>query len=323
MAGETIPFRLAQLTDVHLGPLPPFGLRYWNLKRALGYANWQRKRSAIHLPQIVAAITADLSQQAADHIAVTGDLVNIGLPDEYVNATRWLTALGTPDEISVIPGNHDIYTRLGRDPGIAHWSAYMASDDYGQTVRAQSAIDATTLFPSLRRFGHIALIGLNSAEPTPPAVATGRVGEQQLAALGKILDRTGTDGLCRIIMIHHSPMPGSGGRMRGLVDASKVVSVLARHGAELIIHGHNHRDETDFIARFDSVGASIPVIGAASASTAVEHHGEPLARYNIFDVRPEGRSWRITLTTRGLKAPNGPIGEIAIREVSHATHAKF
>ncbi|MEZ5844274.1 MAG: metallophosphoesterase [Hyphomicrobiaceae bacterium] len=309
-------FRLAQLTDIHLGPLPAFGPSHWNLKRALGYANWQRKRKALHRPEALALIVQDLATQAIDHVAVTGDLVNIGLPDEHEAATRWLAALGSPGSVTVIPGNHDIYTRLWRDHGVARWMAYMTSDDYGEALRRRSGAILDTPFPSVRRLGRVALIGLNSALPTPPGVAAGRVGRRQRLPLARILEFAGDDGLCRVVMVHHPPRQDSGQRLRGLADAAAVRAVISGAGAELVIHGHNHRDQEDVITSPGRATSPIPVIGAASASAAVAHHGEPLARYNIYDITPAGGSWRIDLTIRGLTAPGGRIDEILRRTIT-------
>ena len=108
---------IAHLTDVHLGPIAGFTPRYWNLKRALGYANWRRNRRPAYQRAVLDRIVVDLAAQAPDHIAVTGDLTNIGLPQEHINALSWLQGVGPPERVSVIPGNHDIYSRLGGDIG--------------------------------------------------------------------------------------------------------------------------------------------------------------------------------------------------------------
>ena len=79
-------FTLAHLSDPHLAPLPQ--PRWLELvgKRATGYLNWRRRRHRLHRSDVLARITADLKQQGADHIAVTGDLVNIALAGEYAPA---------------------------------------------------------------------------------------------------------------------------------------------------------------------------------------------------------------------------------------------
>ena len=72
-------FVLAHLSDPHLAPLPRPRLRELLSKRGLGYINWLRKRRAIHRAEVLAALVADLKAHAPDHIAVTGDLVNLSL----------------------------------------------------------------------------------------------------------------------------------------------------------------------------------------------------------------------------------------------------
>src|SRR5215472_253146 len=110
-------FVLAHLSDPHLGPLPTPRLAELVGKRATGFLNWQRKRRLIHRGDVLARIVADLKAQAADHIAVTGDLVNISLTGEYAPALAWLASLGSPRDVTLLPGNHDAYIRtLSRHP---------------------------------------------------------------------------------------------------------------------------------------------------------------------------------------------------------------
>src|SRR5262245_20870630 len=102
-------FVLAHLSDPHLAPLPRPRIAELASKRLTGYLNWLRKRRAIHESDVLAAIVRDLSSQRPDHIAVTGDLVNIALPAEFENARRWLDRLGPAADVSLVPGNHDAY----------------------------------------------------------------------------------------------------------------------------------------------------------------------------------------------------------------------
>ena len=211
---------IAHLTDVHLGPIAGFSPRYWNVKRLLGYANWLRNRRDAYQREVLDRIVADLMTQAPDHIAVTGDLVNIGLPQEHINALAWVESLGAAHAVSVIPGNHDIYSRLGGDPGTARWSAYMASCAQG----AEHAGGGE--FPFVRMLGGVAIIGINSAVPTLPLVASGRVGAEQLARLDRVLERLGRAGHFRLVLIHHPPLPGQAKRLRGLRDAVELERIL-------------------------------------------------------------------------------------------------
>ena len=71
-------FTLAHLSDPHLAPLPAPRWRDLAGKRALGYLNWTRNRHKDQRREVLDALVADMQAQRPDHIAVTGDLVNIG-----------------------------------------------------------------------------------------------------------------------------------------------------------------------------------------------------------------------------------------------------
>lgn len=301
---------IAHLTDVHLGPIAGFSPRYWNVKRLLGYANWVRNRRSAYQREVLERIVADLTAQAPDHIAVTGDLVNIGLPQEHINALAWVESLGAPHAVSVIPGNHDIYSRLGRDPGTARWSRYMASCARGAEHAGEGE------FPFVRMLGGVAIVGVNSAVPTPPLVAWGRVGARQLARLGDVLERLGRAGHFRLVLIHHPPLPGQARRLRGLTDAAELERVLARHGAELVLHGHNHQNMLSWCG---AGPRATPVVGAPSAALGRPHKTEPLARYNLYRIA--GPPWSIELVGRGLETVGGEIVELERRALQPADPA--
>lgn len=304
---------IAHLTDIHLGPIAGFAPRYWNLKRGLGYLNWVRKRRHDHRRTVLDRIVADMAAQRPDHIAVTGDLANIGLPQEHINALVWLRSLGPPERVTVVPGNHDTYSRIGRDPGTRRWAAYMTSNAEGLAFTDANADGP----PFVRLIGDVALIGVDSAVPTPPMVAWGRVGAGQLARLADILERLRGGGLFRLVLIHHPPLPGQADPSRGLRDAAAFEAVLRRGGAELAIHGHNHSNTLAWLACAsvaEGSPARIAVVGAPSASLGRVHRREALARYNLFRIarNPAGEAepWHVELVGRGLAQPDGPVVEI-------------
>ena len=75
-------FRLAHFSDIHLGPLPDVTYRELASKRITGYINWHRSRRGSYHHSIVEAIVDDMAHQAPDHVALTGDLVNLALDKE-------------------------------------------------------------------------------------------------------------------------------------------------------------------------------------------------------------------------------------------------
>ena len=295
---------LAHISDVHLSPVRGLSLRHLNVKRGLGYLNWRRSRKRVHQRAFLDLIVDDIKAQSPDHIAVTGDLVNLGLPAEYEAARAWLEELGSPEHVTAIPGNHDIYTRLHNHPGVGRWADYMRSDVWGATLSFQPVEG----FPFVRRRGPVALIGLNSAEKTPPFVAAGRLGERQLEALATILQRTEQEGLLRVVLIHHPPLPGQAPPRRALRDAAELERVLVEHGAELVLHGHNHRDSH---IDFAWARGHIPVIGVASGSAARVHKDEPLGRYNLLRIGRDGKGGAaIAWTIRGLDITSAGVEQI-------------
>lgn len=299
-------FTLVHMSDVHLGPLEGLPLRHLNTKRALGYLNWQRGRRFVHTRSVADRIAADALAQEPDHIAVTGDLANLGLPGEYARALAWLEALGDPTRVSVVPGNHDIYTgRLRGASCLETWAPYMRGNE-------APVSDGPVRFPYVRRLGPVALIGLNSAVPTPPFVAAGRLGEAQIADLAATLERLGETGAIRVVLIHHPPLPGQAPPRRALEDASALADVLARSGAELVLHGHNHQQMLAWRRHSDR---GIPVLGAASASAAIAHKDEPLGRYHVLRIRRDDGTVHIDCEIRGFADANGPVVRLSRQDL--------
>jgi 3',5'-cyclic AMP phosphodiesterase CpdA len=281
-------FTLAHLSDLHLA-CPPRAAALVG-KRGLGFINWQRKRKAIHRPDILAAITADVKAAGADHIAVTGDLVNLSLPEEYAAARRWLDALGPPRDVTVIPGNHDVYVRSATQAPAAAWGDYMTGDD------------GLHRFPFLRRRGDVALIALSTGVPTGPFMATGRLGRRQLARLGELLDQT--RGLFRVVLIHHPPRSPMRRFLRRLTDGGRFRRLLAAKGAELLLHGHDHRGSLVWLD--GPRRQRIPAVGVPSASAAARHGEEDSAGYHLFMINGTGGNWACTMRPR-MHGPDGTI----------------
>src|SRR4029079_3555552 len=191
-------------------------------KRVLGYVNWHRGRKYVHRREILDLLTRDLVERKPDHIAVTCDLVNLGLPEEFLRAAEWLHHLGPPSHVTAIPGNHDAYVRLHPERGTRHWHPYMQSNEAGELL----VPTPPTLFPFVRRFGDIALIALSSAIPTMPFIAAGKVGSLQRGLLGEALSRLGREGLFRVVLIHHPPLPHQAGWARRPRDARRVTQAV-------------------------------------------------------------------------------------------------
>ena len=102
-------FKLAHISDVHLGPLPRLSIHELFSKRITGFVNWHRNRRKHLFGSTLDLLLDDIRSHKADHLAVTGDLVNLASGIEIRAAAAWLRELGDPAATSVVPGNHDAY----------------------------------------------------------------------------------------------------------------------------------------------------------------------------------------------------------------------
>jgi 3',5'-cyclic AMP phosphodiesterase CpdA len=282
-------FSLAHITDLHLGPLPVPGLGELRGKRMIGYLSWRLRRLKVHHPRVLAAVMTDIAGHAPDHIAVTGDLANISLPGEFVRARQWLEMAGPPERITVVPGNHDAYVGVPWETGIGLWGDYMTGD-----MRFPAGAAPSSPFPFVRQRRNIALIGLSSAVPAALNRASGRLGTRQIEALAVILSDLRKRGFCRVVLIHHPPLPGQSPRRKALEDAAEVQAVLQAEGAELVLHGHNHMHMRTILA---SRHGPVPVMGATSASALAKGH-KPAAAWYLYRIRRQAGVWRIEVLVR-------------------------
>jgi 3',5'-cyclic AMP phosphodiesterase CpdA len=281
-------FTLAHLSDPHLAPLPAARLSELFGKRATGHLHWRRTRFQIHRREVLDALVADLRAQRPDHIAITGDLVNIALEAEFAPAHAWLQSVGTPEHVTVVPGNHDAYVRATQHRFAEIWRDYLRGD---------GALTAGPItFPFVRRRGPLALIGVSSAVPTPPLMATGWLGQAQRDALDGILSRLSAEQAFRVLLIHHPLRTEKGSRYKRLTDSDALLALVKRYGVELILHGHDHIHSTMW---FDGPRGRIPAIGVPSASSIAYGH-YPAAAYNLFSIEQDGDKWRCEQTVRAM-----------------------
>jgi 3',5'-cyclic AMP phosphodiesterase CpdA len=278
-------FTLAHLSDPHLAPLPVPSWSQLASKRVFGYLNWLRKRHRIHQRSTLDRVVADLLAQSPDHIVLTGDLVNIALPDEFAAARTWLAHLGPAEHVSLVPGNHDAYVPAALVDATSSWGDYMCGDQSRQPE-----------WPFVRRRAGVALIGLSTAIPSPPLMATGRLGAAQLSRLIQLLIRLREQGLFRIVLIHHPPESEPRRHRERLLDAAAFRDALAEAGAELILHGHEHVRSVIWL---DGPDRRIPAICVPSASAAIGGHWQP-AGYNLFRITGTPKAWHCEMVTRGF-----------------------
>ena len=297
------------MSDWHATTLQGGGRALLRLKRLSGWASWKLTRRHRHSPAILEAAFRDLRSQALDRVLVTGDLTHVSLESEFRAAAGQLEALGPPDRVFLIPGNHDCYVSVAPESSWDHWAPYLRGAEPSELDEALAEGLAWPLardrapghddYPTLRIQSGVAMIGLCSAIPTPVFRAGGQLGAVQLERLEALLARLRDRSICRIVMIHHPVAISSEPSRRALWDASALRDVIARQGAELVLHGHKHRRRVN---RIPGPGGEVPVIGVPSTSE-VGSRPEKRAQYHVYTVTddPAGRAggFRIDAEVRG------------------------
>ena len=260
--------RIAHLSDIHVLDLT--GVRAWRYlnKRLTGLANVIGSRRNAHPVHVLEAAIAGLVADPVDHVVITGDLSNLALESEFERARALIAPLGGYDRLSVIPGNHDIYTR-----GSARSKRF---EGYFGDLMWSGGADRT--FPWFKDLGEVKLIGFNSAFPTAPLMAVGGVDDAQLDRLRGLASSGALGGGCACALVHHNlhPRGWRKDRMHGLQNRDALIGACADAGVSVILHGHTHKAH-----RFDRDGVTIIGCGSSTWSDPAPAH---MARYNVYDI---------------------------------------
>ncbi|MCI5074396.1 metallophosphoesterase [Oricola sp.] len=288
-------FKLAHISDVHLGPLPKVRAIELVSKRITGYINWKRNRAAHMQGDTLSRLVTAMQGAGPDHIAVTGDLTNLALDDEIAAAALWLGTLGPGEDVSAVPGNHDAYVPGALARAVSAWRAFMTTEvaDVPTTKHG---------YPYMRTRGPVALIGVNSAVATGPFMASGILSSKQAKSMATLLRRAREKGLFRVVMIHHPPVRRAAAPQKRLFGIRLFQSVIRAEGAELVLHGHTHLPQRHEIDGRD--GATVPVIGVPAAGQAPGGH-RPAAAFNMFEIGGEPGAWQCRLHQHALTGKTG------------------
>lgn len=273
-------FTLGHVSDLHIFALRRRHMVQMANKRILGASNLLFKRKRSHDNVVAVAALSMLDALGVDHIAVSGDLTNLAMEQEFKAAAALLHEVRDHERrVSVVPGNHDYYTQ-GAAKGRrfeSHFAPYMVSDlpDY----------QLPTGYPYCKLLGDdIALVGVNTGIPTPWFVAQGRVDERELRALERLLDDPALEGRCKVVMLHHPLMPFAHAkidRQRRLINADAVRKVLRQRDVSLAIHGHNHHFSTAILPHLRGHGE---LVICEAGSSSVRQASDPYfsGKFNIY-----------------------------------------
>ncbi len=285
MLGMAVPtMRLAHCSDLHL--LSHDGARWLDLanKRWIGAMNLISSRSRHYHVAAFETMVEDMNALGIEHVLCTGDVTNLALRQEFEFArSKFDKLLAGPTSVTVIPGNHDAYVAEGV-PLFQEMFGDYATPDPGWEWAEDHRHDASDVlhWPIVRVRDDVALIGISTSRSTPWFTAYGKVGPGQLKRLAMVLSDPRLAGKVRVVAIHHPPAgKRATSRIRGLRDHGDFARVIAEHGADLVVHGHEHQDLVEALPGPN--GAMVPVRGVASG-TYFHNKPERTARYRIFEI---------------------------------------
>lgn len=263
--------RLAHASDLHVLDLEGVApWRYLN-KRLTGLVSLALARKSAHPQHLALRLVEDLLDVSPDHVLVTGDLTNLSLEPEFQRAREILEPIASKGMLSVVPGNHDVYTR-GAERS-ARFEAY-----FGDLLWPEDMPPQGERYPWHRRIGEVHVVGFCSAVPRAPVIATGEVSEAQMSRLSELAKSEAFDQAFVIAMVHHN-LHARGARkdaMHGLDNRDRFIAALQDAGVDLVLHGHTHVAHR---FRIDDMA----VIGCGSSTWQSEDPSH-IARYNLYDI---------------------------------------
>lgn len=258
---------LAHLTDLHLLE-PGARQRRGALARRLAYLSFGRPHDAEGRRRRFVEALGRVKASGAQHLVITGDLSEDGLPAQFEAAAEALAdSRIDPSSVTLVPGNHDLY-------------------DHGQAWARALAGPLRPYAPSSEAGRPLALPGGASLVPLSTAffqtylTSAGRLDGE---ALGHLRGALGSvpEGLLLFAM-HHPPLPYRFPPMQwvdGLRDHAPVLGLLGADLRAHVLHGHTHR------AGDRPLWQGGPP--RAFSAPAVVDSAEPLRLYRVTDDRFE------------------------------------
>ena len=227
------PFTLIHVSDLHFHALPRWP-GHWLTKRGVGALNLLLRRRWQFPPERARRLVRQIEALPWDHLVVSGDLTQLGLRREFQLARQamapWLVR--GPEQVTIIPGNHDRYTARDVAPG-------PFDEHFGRF-----APQGRDRFSAKRLNDRWWLAAWDSAVPRPVFEAGGRVAEETLRATERWLASLPSGA--RVVLTNHYPLhfpdyhhPHA---FHELENLAEVRAWIARQPIEVYLHGHVHHN---------------------------------------------------------------------------------
>ena len=168
----------------------------------------------------------------ADHIVISGDLTEVGEDVEFEQFAEILHDANLPeDSVTLVPGNHDVYTR-----GDA-WTRAMQ----GPLARFASASAATA--GKVVDRGDVAFLPIDTTRFQTMAWSGGLFTEETAGKVNQRMKDPAFRDKAMVLVMHHPPFHPIRAMkwIDGLRGGANVLQLLAQHPTLALLHGHLHR----------------------------------------------------------------------------------
>lgn len=214
---------------------------------------------------------------------ISGDLIDNPTEQnaaKYIDFKDKLEMIGLKEPVSVL-GNHDI-----------HFSGLLRT---GKQLK--NAITSLAVEEDISIFNELGLIVVKFNSNIDGKFAQGKVGVEQLARIGNLLDRVpNLNSYCLIAMLHHHPFElDEPNWMRRswyeqligkfwmneslkLVDSDIFIQWIQNRGIRYIIHGHKH-----IPTLFERKNINIISAGSSTGNVLHEHNSKTFLTYNYIN----------------------------------------
>jgi 3',5'-cyclic AMP phosphodiesterase CpdA len=270
---ESAIVRLGHISDLHLADRARYPRH--------GFAAKDCDRHSVKLAK---GLLDALKEVGIDHLVVTGDLTLSAEPREFERAADLLRPWAQAGKLTVVPGNHDVWTEESVDTG--RFLRTIGPDGKGMRRPAPT-------YPHVVALGTEAvLVALDSARwGEDPRTTAGKLGAEQLRSARELCREHQKQGKATVLAFHHHvllpperiPSDAAVARMP-LADADQVIRLVAELPVAAVLHGHRH---CAFRVDVPGVKGPVPILCAGSASRTAE---EPVrrARAYVYDIDAVG-----------------------------------
>lgn len=245
------------------------------------------------------------SHYAGDFLAVTGDVTQMALTEEFESAAACIQDVANSlvnggrnagKNFAIVPGNHDVNWGIKQADPRARYLAFAPYIRFrsGLGLHIDNQVEPERLYEitDLIDTYNCIIVGFNSAVLEGPEDHRGYIGESQYKNAIQEMDSVcaGRKPFKIALMHHHLTSVSSlESSIRGadevLRDAAYIKASLLADGFGLVLHGHRHFSHEELVDQSGDGGSKLLIVGCGSSGVVnSERDSQPL-QYNRIGIR--------------------------------------